>query len=553
MPMRKSINIMVGIRVIFAFISVLLFSIMVTKNISLIEKNETSNEQVNALLSKAQQAETAHYKWSTNLSNALYANTEFTGSIDPTSCILGQWIYGDTGIEDEFILNLHKEMEPLHKELHESATYVLNLMKTDPAQAQEYYQKTILSNLTTLVGLLDDVVEHGTELSEASSVKMKETIRVMRNTAIGGFILALVCLISLIVYVFRQIVRPILMITKKTSSLQDGKLDLQLNYHAKNELGDLSTTLENSVQQIRGYVQDINHIMKELSDGNFNVYTSVPFIGDFQSIQESVNSFTSTMSTAIDYINQAEDKVSGNAGNLSGSAQQIAEGATQQASAVEELFATLDDLSGSAAENVKIASGAQKNARLTGEQVTVSSQQMEQMVAAMNDIKTSSDKIEKIIAAIENIAFQTNILALNAAVEATHAGEAGKGFAVVASEVRSLANQSDQAVQATKELIENSVRAAEKGNQIVGEVSQTLKTTLDLITQSNSDIGIIAEAVQTEAASIQQITEAVGQISNVVQTNSASSEEAAAVSAELFEQVRLLQNQTQRFKLKQRK
>ena len=72
MPMRKSINIMVGRRVIFAFISVLLFSIMVTKNINLIEKNETANEQVNALLSRAQQAETAHYKWSTNLSNALY-------------------------------------------------------------------------------------------------------------------------------------------------------------------------------------------------------------------------------------------------------------------------------------------------------------------------------------------------------------------------------------------------------------------------------------------------------------------------------------------------
>ena len=547
MPMRKSINIMVGIRVIFAFISVLLFSIMVTKNINLIEKNETANEQVNALLSRAQQAETAHYKWSTNLSNALYANTEFTGSIDPTSCILGQWIYGDTGTDDDFILNLHKEMEPLHKKLHESATYVLELMKTDPAQAQEYYQKTILSNLTTLVGLLDDVVEHGTELSEASSANMKETIRVMRNTAIGGFILVLICLISLIVYVFRQIVKPILMITKTTSCLQDGKLDL------KNELGDLSTTLENSVKQIRGYIQDINHIMKELSDGNFNVYTSVPFIGDFQSIEASINSFTSTMSTAMDYINQAENKVSGNAGNLSGSAQQIAEGATQQASAVEELFATLDDLSNSAAENVKTASDAQKNAHLTSEQVTISSQQMEQMVSAMEDIKNSSDKIEKIIATIENIAFQTNILALNAAVEATHAGEAGKGFAVVASEVRSLANQSDQAVQATKELIENSVRAAEKGNQIVGEVSQTLQTTLDLITQSNSDIGIIAEAVQTEAASIQQITEAVGQISNVVQTNSASSEEAAAVSAELFEQVRLLQNQTQRFKLKQRR
>lgn len=548
--MRKSINLMVGIRVICTFISVLLFCIMVTKNINLIEKNEASNEQVNTLLSKAQKAEAAHYKWSTNLSNALYANSEFTGSIDPTGCILGQWIYGDD-TDDEYILNLHKQMEPLHKELHESAAYALELMKTDPEQAQEYYQKTILSNLTTLVGLLDDVVDYGTTLSETSSADMQKTIRVMRNTAIGGFILALVCLISLIVYVFRQIVKPILMITKKTSSLQEGKLDLKLNHHANNELGDLAGMLETSMQQIREYVQDINHIMEELSDGNFNVYTSVPFIGDFQSIEESINSFTSTISTAMDYINQAEDKVSSNAGNLSGSAQHIAEGATQQASAVEELFATLDDLSNNAAENVKTASNAQKNARLTGEQVTISSQQMEQMVSAMEDIKNSSDKIEKIIATIENIAFQTNILALNAAVEATHAGEAGKGFAVVASEVRSLANQSDQAVQATKELIENSVHAAEKGNQIVGEVSQTLQTTLELITQSNSDIGIIAEAVQTEAASIQQITEAVGQISDVVQTNSASSEEAAAVSNELFEQVRLLQDQTRRFKLKQ--
>lgn len=551
--MRKSINTMVGIRVIFAFISVLLFSIMVSKNINLIEENEASSEQVNTLLSRAQKAEAAHYKWSTNLSNALYANTEFTGSTDPTSCILGQWIYDDAGTDDEYILNLHKEMEPLHKELHESAAYVLNLMKTDPEQAQEYYQKTILSNLTTLVGMLDDVVNYATELSDASSAHMHKTIRVMRNTAIGGFILALVCLISLIIYVFRQVVKPLLMITKKTSSLQEGKLDLKLNYHAKNELGDLAATLETAMQQIRGYVQDINHIMEELSDGNFNVYTSVPFIGDFSSIEESINSFTSTISMAIDYINQAESKVSGNAGNLSGSAQHIAEGATQQASAVEELFATLDDLSNSAAENVKTATNAQKTARLTGEQVTVSSRQIDEMVSAMEDIKNSSDKIEKIIKAIENIAFQTNILALNAAVEATHAGEAGKGFAVVASEVRSLANQSDQAVQATKELIENSVHAAEKGNQIVGEVSQTLQTTLDLIMQSNSDIAVIAEAVQTEAASIQQITEAVGQISDVVQTNSASSEEAAAVSTELFEQVRLLQNQTRKFKLKQRR
>ena len=151
---------------------------------------------------------------------------------------------------------------------------------------------------------------------------------------------------------------------------------------------------------------------------------------------------------------------------------------------------------------------------------------------------------------IENIAFQTNILALNAAVEAARAGAAGKGFAVVADEVRSLAAQSDQAAKATKELIENSVQATTRGSHIVGEVSITLQETLQLVTRSNEDISGIAKAVEGEAESIAQVTEGIGQISSVVQMNSASSQEAAAVSAELFQQVRLLEDQTRRFHLK---
>ncbi len=46
------------------------------------------------------------------------------------------------------------------------------------------------------------------------------------------------------------------------------------------------------------------------------------------------------------------------------------------------------------------------------------------------------------------------------------------------------------------------------------------------------------------------MTEGISQISAVVQSNSASSEESAAVSSELFEQVRLLQEQVRRFSLK---
>lgn len=548
--MRRSVKISVGFRVAAAFLSMLLFSVLTTKNIISIDRSEEASVEVSALLSRAQQAEVAHYKWASNLSNALYAGTEFTGSTDPTGCVLGQWIYGEAGTTDETILSLRSQLAPLHEELHQSAVYVLDLLKTDPEQAQKYYQETIQGNLSTLVGLLDDVIEQGTILNNASIEHMKNTISTMHIVTAAGLALTLICLVSLVLYMMKRIVRPILKITSKTKPLQEGRLKIDLDYQHNDEIGDLAKTLKQSLEQTHQYVEDINRIMHQLSLGNFNVAASVPFIGDFRSIEESIDSFTTSLSSAMSNINKVQNDVFDHAQNLSNGAQMLAQGATEQASAVEELSATLNDLSRSAKQNIEMASNAQNNAKLTGEQVSLSSQQMELLVEAMKDISTTSTQIEKIISTIESISFQTNILALNAAVEASRAGESGRGFAVVAEEVRSLAGQSEQAAKATKDLIESSVKAAERGNQIVTEVTTTLQRTIELVLQSNSAIGEITNAVHTEATAISQVAEGLEQISAVVQTNSANSEESATVSEELFNQVNLLQEQTSNFQLK---
>ena len=547
--MRKSIKRTVFIRVIAALVSILLFSGVTTLNLLRIKGMQEEDTRTVAVLTNAQSAKAAHYNWSLTLSKALYAGGEFPGT-DDTKCVLGQWIYGEAGTDDAQIQRLREEIRPMHKALHQSVAEVQAMMAENPDEAQAYYQSTIQANLTSLVAKLDEVISRASDLSAESSEQMRSTILIMQGVTAVCLLLALVCLISLVLYVLKNVLAPILHITRQVQPLQEGRLHLELEHKANDELGELANTLEKSMEQIRNYITDLNRMMGLLANGNFDVRTTEPFIGDFSSIEQSIDVLTTKLSTTIGRICEAQERVSGNAENLSSGAQTLAQGATEQASAVQELYATLDTLSRSAAENVKTAATAQKNARQTGEQVTVSGKQMEQMVAAMKDITEASQQIEKIIDTIEDIAFQTNILALNAAVEAARAGSAGKGFAVVADEVRNLASKSDEAAKATKGLIENSVQATGRGSQIVSEVSDTLNKTLELVMQSNKAIGEIVKAVESDAESIAQVTEGIGQISSVVQSNSASSEESAAVSAELFTQVQVMETQTRQFKLK---
>ncbi len=548
--MNKSIKSMVGIRVAAAIASVVLFSVLTTMNIFRIQGNENSSEQVNSLLNTIQTAETAHYKWSANLSHALYAGTEFTGSVDPTACILGKWIYGEAGTEDEAILKVRSQLEALHKTLHQSATSALTLMEENPEEAQRFYQDTILSTLSSIVGLLDQIVERGEALSAESSTEMKNTIFFMHISSGVCLTVSLVCLFNLVACVLNKVVKPILAITKSSKPLQEGNLNLSILYKSGDEVGELANTLRNSLTTINNYVEDINNIMKELSKGNFDVDTSSDYIGDFRSIQESIESFTSVLSESLGEISQVEKRISENAEQIADSSHSLAQGATEQTSSIEELYASLEDLSKSAKRNVEVSAKAKSRAQQTGRQIETGSRQMEEMVVAMSDISTSSQKIGQIISTIENIASQTNILALNAAVESARAGEAGKGFAVVADEVRSLAAQSDKSAKATKELIENCVEAAERGTRIVKEVSSSLQKIMELVMSSNEDIEVIAKAVDLEAESIIQVTQGIEQISTVTQSNSASSEENAAISSELFSQTRRLQEQTSRFSLK---
>jgi methyl-accepting chemotaxis protein len=239
------------------------------------------------------------------------------------------------------------------------------------------------------------------------------------------------------------------------------------------------------------------------------------------------------LKVAIHHLESASAQTAESADEISGSSHSLAEGAAEQAAAIEETSASLEELSSMTkgnAENARKANDLAKHTRAAADKGIAD---MQAMSTAMAALKTSSDDVAKIIKTIDEIAFQTNILALNAAVEAARAGEAGMGFAVVANEVRSLAQRSAQAAKETAAKIESAIAKTAQGVDISGKVGSTLNEIVAKAREMDELAAEVANASNEQTQGIVQINVAVGEMDKVTQSNAASSEECAAAAAEL--------------------
>lgn len=188
--------------------------------------------------------------------------------------------------------------------------------------------------------------------------------------------------------------------------------------------------------------------------------------------------------------------------------------------------------------------------KVNGEQkMEDSKKQMAQMREAMDKIQESSKQVVGVIKAIKDIASQTNLLSLNASIEAARAGEAGKGFAVVAGEIGGLADESADAVNTTRNLINVSLDETEKGNTIVNDVIASLDNAVERVRIANGMIQETAQVADVQMKSIDQIRDGIRDMSQVVFDNSAMAEETSATSEELAAQSVTLNELVQKFEL----
>ncbi|MBN2124769.1 MAG: chemotaxis protein [Deltaproteobacteria bacterium] len=212
---------------------------------------------------------------------------------------------------------------------------------------------------------------------------------------------------------------------------------------------------------------------------------------------------------------------------------QLAEGASEQAASIEETTSSTEELSSMTRQNAQNAEDA-KGMMVEAEQVVAKvNEHMGNMADAINEISKSSEETGKIIKTIDEIAFQTNLLALNAAVEAARAGEAGAGFAVVADEVRNLAIRAAEAARNTTDLIENTVRAVQNGNQLTHSTQEAFRDNVEIAAKVGQLVTEIATASREQAQGIERVNSAIAQMEKVTQLNAANAEESSSASEEM--------------------
>ena len=319
-------------------------------------------------------------------------------------------------------------------------------------------------------------------------------------------------------------------------NMQQGQFGHRVHLDARGEMNVLKDRINESMEQLDDAIKDITRIVVAQSEGDLTQNITADYDGELKTLKNAINASSAKLAEIVSQAVQAAGVVNNASEEVSRGAMDLSQRVQEQAAALEQTSATMDQMNSAVQNNTENAQHAADVAAKVQKEATQGESVMKQTIEAMNAIQESSHKISEIVTLIDGIAFQTNLLALNAAVEAARAGDHGRGFAVVAGEVRALAQKSAEAAKDIKTLIDESVERIDGGTKLATESGERLMGIVGSIEQVTGMINQIARASSEQAEGVSQVHTAISDIDGATQQNAALVEETSAAAESMAEQ-----------------
>lgn len=363
---------------------------------------------------------------------------------------------------------------------------------------------------------------------------MVDVMAVILYILLAAFIAAVYLVLKRVTATFEErVVQPLSALEGSVNQLARGHMSQKFTYPRADEIGALYKLLNEMRQEILGYVKDIEKNLDTMASGDLISTTDMKYIGDYAPIQENIAHIRRTLCQEMQSMGEMANMVAVSAGEVSKVSQSLAEGAMSQNETVQDLQNKIGE---AIAENAKVGAyvdEALDARKVTKDRIDESRQQMDNVVAAMQEIEDASKEIRSILGTLDEITGQTALLSLNASIEAARAGEAGRGFAVVAENVRKLAEQSADSTQNIQKLISNALAAIDRGTEVVNKAAESLAGTSQNTAVVDEAFRKMKEQSLTQQGKMEEVSALSQDILGVVTDNSAVSEECAASSNEL--------------------
>ncbi len=412
-----------------------------------------------------------------------------------------------------------QELPSLREFQEEAMKHAAGSERDAIAKAGKEFANTAVPVTEAIKKPLGDMADSLATLLTQSSEDMNAQRRFMKQSVLFTTLTAVGAGVFVALFLSRRVTVAIQSVLSRAEAIAEGDLTGEdLKVRSRDELGDLTTAINNMSGSLRRMILDITENAVQVASAS----------EELNSTSQQITANSEETSAQADLVSRAAEQVSQNL-------QTIATGA-------EEMGISIKEIAKNATEAAKVATSAVRVAENT--------------TTTVSKLGESSTEIGQVIKVITSIAQQTNLLALNATIEAARAGEAGKGFAVVANEVKELAKETAKATEDISrriEAIQTDTKAAVEAitsiSGVINQINEISSTIATAVEQQNATTNEMSRNVSEAAHGSSEITSNIAGVAEAAQGTTRGASDTQKASQQLVETSAQLRRLVEQFKI----